>query len=62
MDLHHHSLIFFHGVNTDKFNSFIFTLSINVQQLAPVSCLRFQTKLRNYRSGDKSNHTNYTEV
>jgi hypothetical protein len=40
--------------------SFIFTISINVHQLAPVPFIRFQTKLGHSRSGHKSPHTNYT--
>jgi hypothetical protein len=42
-----------------RLNYFIFTLSINLQQLALVPCLRFQTKVSHSLSFDILHHANY---
>jgi hypothetical protein len=52
------NLFYLYHINRDKFNCF-YLYHIN-QQIAPVPCIRFQTKLRHSRSCDKSPHTNYT--
>jgi hypothetical protein len=58
MDLHLHCIHIFISVIATSLITVILSLSINVQQLAPVPCFRFQTKLRHSASGDKSHLVN----